>query len=236
MARPFRFPEDTFAYSNNLYYDYHPNADGTTTVKRRDGEDQPDYSRHCYAMTRSTVQFFRFAEFRPDLPRLNDDEYGQRIRTLCRIPPWSKAPAQKIVFPGYSDLNSFSRAHTLLLQENLGIWWPSYLRLGNWRIIEPEPRSGQAHLAAWLKQRIDDRQVQTVYITRLRPINHCLVVYGYELAPTGDIKFSVYDCNQPGKLVHLTYRASNRSFFLDKTWYYSAGLVNVLSLYVSPVF
>jgi hypothetical protein len=36
--------------------------------------------------------------------------------------------------------------------------------------------------------------------------------------------------------VHLTYRASDRSFYLDKTWYYRAGLVSVLRLFVSPLF
>ena len=48
---------------------------------------------------------------------------------------------------------------------------------------------------------------RTVYITRFKPINHCLVVYHYTSGQNGDIIFDVYDANQPGKLVHLTYRA-----------------------------
>ena len=75
-----------------------------------------------------------------------------------------------------------------------------------------------------------------VYITRFKPINHCLVVYHFTPEANGDLVFDVYDANQPGKLVHLTYRASDRSFYLDKTWYYRRSLVTVLPLYVSPLF
>jgi hypothetical protein len=87
-----------------------------------------------------------------------------------------------------------------------------------------------------LRGKLDQGGIQTVYITRFKPINHCLVVYHYTSGRNGDTVFDVYDANQPGKLVQLTYRASDRSFYYDKTWYYRGGLVSVLSLYVSPLF
>jgi len=91
-------------------------------------------------------------------------------------------------------------------------------------------------MAHWLRNKLDHDRIQTVYITRFKPINHCLVVYHYTSGQTGDTVFDVYDVNQPGKLVHLTYRSSDRSFYFDKTWYYGGGLVSVLPLYVSPLF
>ena len=187
-------------------------------------------------MCRAVVQFFQFAEFRPDLPKVSPSDYGEIVRTLSRFPPWSSGPKEKVTVPGYKDLHSFSLGQTLAIQKNLGLWWPSYWRIGNWRIVFPVPRSGQERMAKWLRNKLDDGRIQTVYITRFRPINHCLVVYRYSSGRNGDIIFDVYDANQPGKLVHLTYRASDRSFYFDKTWYYRGGLVNLLRLYVSPLF
>jgi hypothetical protein len=236
VAKPFVLPKDTFSYSNNLYYDYHADPTGMVTIRKRAKGTEPDYSRHCFSMTRAVVQFYRFAEFRPDIPPISEQEYQILIRKVCRIPPWQPTSPEKIIFPGYSDLHSFSQARTLLLQKNLGVWWPSYWRIGNWRMVLPQPRSGQARFAVWLKNRIDERALQTVFITRFQPINHCLVAYAYHVEPDQDVIFSVYDCNQPDKLVHLRFRAADKSFYLDKTWYYTAGRVNALSLYVSPLF
>jgi hypothetical protein len=232
---PFRFPQDTFSFSNNLYFDYHPDESGHIVISRRAPGKIPDYSRHCFVLVRSVLQFHRFAEFKPDLPKLTEAEYRQRVLELIKYPPWSGGPAKKIVFPGYPDLYQFSAHYSLMLQKNLGIWWPGYWRVGNWRIVFPAPRSGQEHFAEWLRQHLDAGQIEGAYITRFRPINHCLVVYRYTTEPNGDLRFFVYDANQPGKTVHLLYRASNQSFYYDPSWYYVGGLVSAMKLYVSPL-
>jgi hypothetical protein len=67
----------------------------------------------------------------------SDQEYRQRILQLSRIPVWSSGPKEKVQFPGYADLHRFSADHVLALQKNLGLWWPSFSRLGNWRIVLP---------------------------------------------------------------------------------------------------
>jgi hypothetical protein len=235
-GKPFHFPQDTFALSNQLYFDYQTTPKGDIQVHRRADGKTPDYSRHCFVLVRSVLQFHRFAEFRPDLPALTEDEYRSRVRELVRIPAWSRGPANKIQFPGYSDLYSFSAAHSLMLQKNLGIWWPSYWRIGNWRIVFPVPRSGQEHLAHWLQSRLDTGNIVAVYITRMKPINHCLVAYRYVKQPNGDLLFFVYDVNQPAKEVHLRYQTADRSFYYDRTPYYQGGLVSAMKLYVSPFF
>jgi len=122
------------------------------------------------------------------------------------------------------------------LQKNLGLWWPSYWRIGNWRIVFPALRSSQARVARWLRNELDSGRIRAVYITRFKPINHCLVVYRCDRQPNGDLVFFVYDANQTKKIVHLTYRAADRSFYFDRAWYYKGGLVSVLALYVSVLF
>jgi hypothetical protein len=236
-SKTFDFQTDTFAFENQTYFDYKPLSDSETQVQisRRHGR-LPDFSRHCFQMCRAVVQFFQFAEFRPDLPKVSQLDYGEIVRTVSRIPSWSSGPRTKVVIPGYKDLHSFSLGQSLAIQKNLGLWWPSYWRVGNWRIVLPVSRSGQERMARWLRTKLDQDRIQTVYITRFKPINHCLVVYGYTSDQNGDTVYDVYDANQPGKHVHLTYRSSDRSFYFDKTWYYRGGLVSVLSLYVSPLF
>jgi hypothetical protein len=234
-CKTFDFQTDTFAFANQTYFDYKPIADSQTQISRRHGPP-PDFSRHCFQMCRAVLQFFQFAEFRPDLPKVSESDYQTIIRRVSGISAWSSGPRDKVVVPGYQDLHSFSLGQTVLLQKNLGLWWPAYWRLGNWRIVLPVPRSGQEHIAQWLQNQLDHNRIRAVYITRFRPINHCLIVYHYTAGQNGDIVFDVYDANQPGKLVHLSYRASDRSFYLDKTWYYRDGLVNVLHLYVSLLF
>jgi hypothetical protein len=235
-GKPFQFPQDTFSFSNQLYFDYQTNQKGNVEILPRADGKIPDYSRHCFVLVRSVLQFRRFAEFRPDLPKLTEEEYRSRIKNLVRIPASSEGPAKKIQFPGYSDLYSFSAAYPLMLQKTLGIWWPSYWRIGNWRIVLPVPRSGQQRLALWLQRRLDAEKIEAIYITRMKPINHCLVAYKYVKRPNGDLLFFVYDVNQPGKVVHVRYQASDRSFYYDRTPYYPGGLVSVLKMYVSPLF
>jgi hypothetical protein len=235
-GKPFHFPQDTFSFSNQLYFDYQTTQKGDVQIHQRADEKIPDYSRHCFVLVRSVLQFRRFAEFRSDLPKLTENEYRSRIEDLVRIPAWSSGPKNKIQFPGYSNLYSFSAAHSLMLQEALGVWWPSYWRIGNWRIVFPVPRSGQERLALWLQNRLDAGNIEAIYITRMKPINHCMVAYKYVKQSNGDLLFFVYDVNQPAKEVHVRYQAADRSFYYDRTPYYPGGLVSVMKMYVSPLF
>jgi hypothetical protein len=234
-SRTFNPKTDVFSFSNELYFDYKPTQTGEVSITHRAPGKTPDYSRHCFILARSVLQFYKFAEFRPDLPKVSDSDYFKIVKHLSRVPAWSSEPAKKIEIPGYANLYDFSADHTLLMQKELGIWWASFWRVGNWRIVFPVPRAGQKNLAEWLKRELDASRIHAVYITRFKPMNHCLVAYRYEARPNGDLVFFVYDANQPGKIVHLTYQMSSRSFFFDKTWYYKGGLVSALKLYVSPI-
>jgi hypothetical protein len=236
QSRPFLFPEDTFAFSNYTYFDYRATAQGGIEIRQRPKDKIPEYSRHCFQMVRAVLEFYQFAEFRPDLPKVSQAEYRDIIRTISRIPPWSSGPTKKVEIPGYPDLYTFSSENRLMLQNNIGQWWPPYLRVGNWRTVFPALHSKQTSLANWLRSELDAGRVRPVFITRgFRVLNHCLVVYSYSAEPNGDLIFAVYDANQRDKLVHLRYQASDRTFQFDPTWYYPGGLVTAMKLYVSPI-
>jgi hypothetical protein len=94
-SRPFRFPTDTFAFSNYTYFDYQTTPQGKLEISRRPKNKIPEYSRHCFAMVRAVLEFYQFAEFRPDLPKVAESEYRDIIRKLSRIPPWSSGPNQE---------------------------------------------------------------------------------------------------------------------------------------------
>ncbi|MGA8655151.1 MAG: hypothetical protein WB586_03310 [Chthoniobacterales bacterium] len=234
-SRPFHFPADTFAFSNYTYFDYRTTPQGGLEIRRRPKDKIPLYARHCFTMVRAVLEFYQFAEFRPDLPKVSEAEYRDIIRRLSRIPPWSSGPSSKIEIPGYADLHCFSADHQLLLENNLGQWWPPYLRVGNWRSVFPVLHHSQKNLATWLRRELAEGRVRPVFVTRgFTTINHCLIPYSYTAESNGDLIFAVYDANQRDKLVHLRYRASDETFQLDNTWYYPGGLVTAMKLYVSP--
>src|SRR5258708_32254499 len=96
----FRFPQDTFSFSNNLYFDYRPDASGQITAHRRNPGNIPDYSRHCFSLVRSVLQFRRFAVFDPKLTKVSEDEYRKRVLQLIKDAPRSSGANPEIVVPG----------------------------------------------------------------------------------------------------------------------------------------
>lgn len=218
---------DTFAFGNETLWAY---GNQHRDAAHAGVETQRPYSRRCFVMSRAVIQFYQFAQFDAAAPKVSDAEYGKIVRTISRIPVSQKRKSPRISVPGFSNLQSFSKAHAALLQENLGNWWPTYFRFGNWRMGMPFSRSGQKRLAENLTRVVDSGDLAAVYITRFKPLNHCLVVHDYERTGTG-ISFSVADPNLPGKICVLRFDNATSSFEYEKTWYYPGGRVNVLRVY-----
>ncbi len=231
-AREFDLRRDTFAFSNDTVMRYGVDEQGRLHISRR---DKPvEFGHRCFVVARGVIQFHQFARFDPKQPKLTREEYRRRIKQLCRIPVWSRGPREKIVFPGYADLHSFSIAYEGLLKENLGNWWPSYLRVGNWRMATGHLRAGQAAAARWLVESMEEKKLRAVYIARFPHMNHVIVVFAAHPQPNGDVRFDVYDPNYPNESSWLIYRADERSFEFDKRWYFPGGRVNVMRIYISP--
>lgn len=228
----FDFNRDTFSFQNDTLRAYSVDAEGRLHMHAR--EKPPEYSRRCFVLVRSTLQFRKFAEFDSRRPRLDDAGYRRLARTISRIPIWVPQTGPRIVVPGYADLRSFSKAHPKLLQDNLGAWWPNYFRFGNWRMAYPFPRIWQKNLADELKRKIDGGKVQAVFLTRFRPINHCLIVYGCQPRAGGGLVFSSYDPNDALHPRPLEFDAQTSSFLLGRTSYFNGGRVNATKAYILP--
>jgi hypothetical protein len=231
-ARSFDLRRDTFAFSNDTAWQYGVDEQGKLHISQR--EIPADFSHRCFVLARAVLQFRQFARFEPREPRVSREEYRRRIKRLCRIAVWSRGPAEKIVIPGYRDLHDFSRAYEGLLKENLGNWWPTYWRVGNWRMALGHPRAGQAAGARWLAESIEGGRLRAVYLSRFPKMNHVVIPYTVRREAGGNITFLAYDPNSPGEPTWVFYRAGARSFEFQPRWYFPGGQVNLMRIYLSP--
>jgi hypothetical protein len=231
-ARPFDLHRDTFAFSNDTVFAYGVDEAGKLHISKRD--KPAEFSHRCFVLTRGVLQFWQFARFAPERPKISRDEYRRLIRAVCRVPVWSSGPREKIVIPGFADLHAFSVAYEGLLKENLGNWLPSYLRVGNWRMVMGHLRWGQAAAARWLEESVEEKKLRAIYLARFPWMNHVVIVYGARPEPGGDIRFTVYDPNYPNEPSWVDYRAAERSFSFQKRWYFPGGRVNVMRVFISP--
>jgi hypothetical protein len=232
-ARDFDLRRDTFSFSNDTYFQYGVDEQGKLHITPR--EKPAEFSHRCFVLTRAVLQYQQFARFEPSQMRVSREEYRRRIKQVCRIPVWSRGPAEKIVFPGYRDLHDFSAAYEGLLKENLGNWLPSYLRLGNWRMAMGHLRAGQAAAARWLAESMAHRQLRAIYLARFPHMNHVVVAYALRREPGGNLSFLVYDPNYPNEPSWIFFRASEQSFEFQSRWYFPGGRVNVMRVFISPL-
>jgi len=133
----FNFHPDTLSFANWTVFTYENGH--IVSHKNQYGHH---YSRRCFVMTRTVEQFYKFARFEPKAPRIDDRELTKRIRDITRRPPWhDPLPAEKrVVIPGYSNLRELSQVKTALMQQNIGVGWVVYLRVGNFRMFYEHSR------------------------------------------------------------------------------------------------
>ena len=110
-CKAFNFRTDTFAFANQTYFDYKPLSDLQIKISRRKGY-LPDYSRHCFQLVRAVLQFYQFAEFRPDLPKVSESDYRKIVRRVCQNPSLEFRPERKSGRPRLQrSAQLFLRAH-----------------------------------------------------------------------------------------------------------------------------
>ncbi len=235
--RPFKFSQDTFAYANELEWDYRMDfATGTTVTSQR--ETEPTYSRHCIVMARTARQFFQFARFDPAAPMASDETYRALIHGVIARSPSEDGPSGgRVVIPGYRDLRSFSKAKEHLLKEEIGSWAGSYFQLGNWRMIFPFSRGHQKATARALLGEVRAHRPPVVHLVTFPriTINHGVVVYGAS-ETNGEIVFDVYDPNEPDEPTKLMYDKTARSFNFPANRYFVGGPLKVYEIYRDGVY
>ena len=232
-AREFDPRRDVFSFSNDTVFNYNVDAAGKLHIKSR--KEKPTGPTHCcFLFTRSAMQFWKFARFEPRQPRLSEEEYHARILALFRIQPWAERK-DRIVFPGYADLWSFSREHEKTLRADLGNWLLTYLRVGNWRVMNPVIRWRQRSIAETLFAHVSHGEVRAMYLAKLPHMNHVVLVYHAERLADGGMRFRVYDANFAGKSLRLDYVAKSNLFDFPRCFYWPGGELRGMPVYDRPL-
>ncbi len=230
-GRAFAFERDTFAYANELVWEYAFDAQGNWTARRR--EPPPEYALHCFVMARAAKQFFVHARFDPDSPKAGPEDYRRLIRRVVSRSPRDVSPgSRKVVIPGYASLREFSAAQETLLKAECGGAWQSYMQRGHWRMIFPFSRRHQDGMAAALAENIRRNQAPVAHLVSFPglSINHAVVVYGAR-ENGGVVAFDVYDPNQPEAPTTLTFEKTTRRFEFPRNDYFHGGTVKVYEVY-----
>ncbi len=233
-AREFDPRRDGMAFANETVFGYGVDEAGRLHM---DGKaDAPEFSRRCFPVVRAVMQFWKFARFEPAAPRISADEYRKRVRRLFRIHAWLGARPRnlRIAFPGYASLWEFSRGQQRLVQEEIGAWWPTYLRFGNWRMPCPTVRLFQGVTARSVASAIAADGPQALYLAKFPSINHAVIAYASERLPGGAIRFRVYDPNYTGATARLDYNPARNLFDFERRFYWPGGEVRAMRIYISP--
>ena len=196
-------------------------------------------------MSRTVMQFRKFVRFDPSAPPLADKELADRIRKITRVPPWTAAlpERERIVMPGYPDLRSLSQARPEIVQENIGLGWPTYFRPGNWRIVLPHSPTQQGKTHEAMERSLGRDGFFVAYLTnfpRSLNINHGVLVYahrshGGDETGAGKYRYAVYDPNHHDRPRTLEWSERDGSFLYQRDTDFVGGQVIVWQVYGYPL-
>lgn len=234
-TRQFNFFRDTFAFRNELYWEYlFDGQTGKTTTRKN--EPPPTYAHRCFVVVRSVRQFLFHARFNEHAAACSDEEFARRIRAVVRRSDWHAGEdSARIEFPGFSCLREFSQAMPELLKAHCGGMWQSYLTRRHWRMLWPFTRAGQVKEASRLVREIQQGHLPILHVLRFPElsINHVLMAFAARENEEG-IEFTTYDPNLPESPSSLVFDGNERSFRLPRNIYWRGGTLNVYETYRKP--
>src|SRR5258708_40318345 len=104
VRRRFDFMRDSFAFANELVWEYQPDAaTGKRVLSPRN--PKPEYAHRCFALARVARQFFYHARFAGNQPFATDDTYRQLVRAVrARHPRIPCKLEDRITIPGFPGL------------------------------------------------------------------------------------------------------------------------------------
>ena len=73
----FQFERDTFAYANELVFNY---QNGVHVADTNAPNRERSYTRRCFIMAAGVVQFWKHARFDPQAPPVSKNDLARRIR------------------------------------------------------------------------------------------------------------------------------------------------------------
>jgi hypothetical protein len=227
---PLRYPDDTFAFKNETVWNYV----GGSLQPETDKAHVREYTRRCFVLSRSIVQFWKFARFEPDGKPLPADELARRIRQVCERSVWlpALAPRDRIVIPGYHNLHEASDKMRFVFEANIGRGWPIYFRPGNGVIALWVTRALEDQLNGeiWHDLQLNSPTIVWVYRFPSLKMNHVVVIYSGTHDAAG-YHYHVYDPNYRDRFSHLDYDPKIRTFHYEPVYFFKGGPVTVRSLY-----
>jgi len=230
--RRFDFDRDTFAFANELVWEYQFDATSRKMITRPCNPPHT-YTHRCFVLVRSARQFFYHARFDAALPVADEATYRRLVReVVSRNPRVISDGARRVVVPGYDSLRSFSGAQAAVLKAGCGGAWQSYVLRSHWRMILPVTRRHQERMAAQLVRSVADRGAAIVHLFLFPQLtmNHGIVLYDLAETETG-LRFAAYDPNQPGRPTELAYHRADRTFYFPRNINWVGGRVNVVETY-----
>ncbi len=159
--------------------------------------------------------------------------YREIIRSITGRSAIHPSPrANRIAIPGFASLRQFSKARPDLLRQNCGGAWQSYVQRGNWRMVMPFTRCGQAKTVEELQKSLAAGQFPIIHVVTFPrlTINHALMIFGVSAASAG-LEFHCYDPNICEKPLILAYDRAKRTFIFPRTHYFPGGMVNCYEIY-----
>jgi hypothetical protein len=234
-ASGFRFDQDTLGFTNSTVFAY---SGGQKSLRKEGAEKERPYTRRCFVMSRTALQFYKFARFDPRSAPLDDKALAARLRLIARRPPWHPAlsPNDRIVFPGYADLRALSKAHTETFQENIGLGWPTYARIGNYRMFfRRDDDRYQEKTHENLNAALARGEFFVAYLSDYPHyrINHAVLVYARKPArrPGGIEHYLVYDPNHADAPRELKWSPIMKIFNYQKDEEFVGGYTRVYQVY-----
>ena len=235
-AQEFNFYRDTFAFANATVFKYYK---GIAFLRAPSERKDPgnSYTRRCFVMARAAMQFHKFARFDPQAAPLDDRTLAARIHKVVRRAPWREAlpTNERIVFPGYTNLRELSKARETVVKDSIGLGWPTYIRVGNFRMFYQRGAKYQEQTHARLNAALERGDFFVAYLTtypRLS-INHAVLIYRRKnpQAKSNADRYLVYDPNHADAPRELTWSASERSFAYQKDIDFVGGPLRIYQCY-----
>lgn len=228
--RRFDFQRDTFAFANELIWEYRPDpATGKMTFRPR--QPKPDYAHRCFVLTRAARQFLYHVRFDPS-QKAGDASACRALvrRIMSRNPRQPAAPEAQIPFPGFSGLRDLSATHESLLKAECGGAWRSYVLRSHWRMVFPISRAHQERTAASLVRTIHLSPIVHLVKFPALTINHGMVLFAANEKP-GGWDFSAYDPNDSSRPAIISFDKSSLQFSLPANTYWAGGPLDIIQIY-----
>jgi hypothetical protein len=228
--RRFDFERDTFAFANELLWEYRLDPAARKMIFRK-RDPRPDYAHRCFVLTRAARQFLYHARFDETQKIAGDEVCRQLIRRVVSRNP--RLPAEdQIVIPGFASLREFSAARERLLKAECGGAWRSYVLRSHWRMIFPISREHQRLAAEGVAAKIKNDFSPIVHLVKFPSltINHGMILFD-AAEGENEIQFSAYDPNLPEKPSRLIFNRAAKTFFLPANSYWPGGELNVIEIF-----